>query len=100
MEKLSIAIQVDRRYLSKQESINEAKNILFKNDLHMSLQECSEEIYAHAVIYYLLLPFKKYDINWIRRILLHADPIDLEYNGDNPRRKKIYKLIWILIPSK
>ena len=67
--------------------------------MNIEVHECAEEIYAHTVMYYFAMKLKKIHIYW-RWLILHANPIDMQDNGDALHRKIIYKIIWILIPSK
>lgn len=92
--KRTLAIPVLSKYLVKRECLLKAKNILFHNEIDMKLEPLAEEIFAHTVLYYIA----KF-LNW-KWLLLHANPIDLEDGGDKPHRKIIYKIIWIIIPSR
>ena len=80
-----VTLPVTEEYLNREVCRNKAQSVLSEEGIRMSLDECAEEIYAHAWFYYRL-PFK-----WVRS---HADPIDLHDGGDTRFRKWVFRRIW------
>ena len=100
MKKKKVHIPVDRIFLDKDRSMIEARMLVNSRRIDMSIQECAEEIYSHAIMFYWAMWLKeKLHINW-KWLIKHANPIDMEDGGDTKHRKIIYKLIWLMIPSR
>lgn len=104
-------LAMDFKYRSKENCKNEAARLI---DQHlvtgMTQKQIQEEIFAHAVAYYdgttlLAMAGALGPINGIASAVLishlvsHADPIDIENNGDTAERQVLYTLIWDKWPS-
>lgn len=99
--KRTYIIDMSSDYRDKNKCMDEAYYI-YIHDLISGMSEnaIAKEIYAHAVIYYILIRFANKGYRFIDNILHHCDPIDLEDGGDKWYRKIIYEIIWLIMPSK
>ena len=96
--KRSISIPNDKKYLIKENCLDEARKLVTSGKIDMEIKECAKEIFAHAVVLYSTSMIKPI-ADKCKYIKEHADPIDLEDGGDTPERQRMYRLIWDVVPS-
>lgn len=96
---MNIQLEVSKDYLNKDNCLRKANELVSSGQLDMDVQDCAEEIFAHAVIFYGCEKLSKLHMNltWLKD---HANPIDLEDGGDKPERMFAYQVIWEFIPGK
>ena len=93
--KRTLSVRIEKKYRSKFECMEKAREILDSGLIDMDEQELAEEIYAHARVYYWFLRFSK--IPGFRFLLNRADPIDLADGGDKRFRRMMFRLVWKLL---
>ena len=90
-------VSVSGRYKNKDNCLSEARQIIDNGYITgMSELQIAQEIYAHTIIYY--------DADLARSLIgneavfvylmIHANPVNLEDDGDSWKRRMAYTAIW------
>ncbi|MBU5591219.1 hypothetical protein KQI89_05530 [Clostridium sp. MSJ-4] len=89
----SCELAMDRAYLNKPVCTLKAWELKRSGAVKgMTASQIEQEIYAHAVCYYLAS-----EVRWIPGtswIINHGNPINLDDGGDSQTRQAIYATIW------
>ncbi|MGY3665069.1 MAG: hypothetical protein ACXAHE_14795 [Roseburia sp. 1XD42-69] len=93
----STILPMDRRYLNKNLCKTSAAMLIARKRVKgMSVLAITQEIFAHAVMYYMSSAAISagIDIGVIREVKRRAGKINIDDGGDKWYRKGIYTLIW------
>ena len=93
----SLSIRVEPKYLSKNECLIKAREILDGGLIDMDEKELAREIYSHTRAFYWFKRFEK--IPGPRLIVTRADPIDLQDGGDRWIMRLLFRIVWLICPG-